>query len=362
MSAPKNEERAYKTLLFAGPWRIEFRDQPVVDLKPDEVLIETMYTGISRGTEMTVYRGTSPFYRKRFDPVPRLFVDGDETSFRYPMEFGYENVGRIVEMGTDVRGYELGDIVFTPTQHAESIVMSTTQTGPFFGSLVPVVKLPGNLSPELGLFLALGGVAYNAVLDGQLLLGENVAVFGAGVIGLLTVQLCRLAGAAGIFVIDPIESRRALARRFGATHVFDPGGGEDVSLAIRGLTGGRGADLAIELSGTYPGLHEAIRSVGYNGRVVVSGFPIGAGEELRLGEEFHHNRVRLISSQSFGVSPHVSDRWDPARRTLAVLAMLPKLDLTPMITHRFRFADAAKAFELVDTHPEDVLQVVLQYE
>jgi 2-desacetyl-2-hydroxyethyl bacteriochlorophyllide A dehydrogenase len=362
VSAAKESTRVPQTLLFAGPKRIEFRDQPPVALKADEVLIRTMFSGISRGTEMTVYRGTSPFYGKCFDPAVRLFLKSGQPSFQYPLEFGYENVGRIVALGSEVKGYREGDIVFTPTQHAERIVMSTTQPGPFFGSLVPVVRLPNGLPPESGIFLALTGVAYNAVLDGQLLLGESVAVFGAGVIGLLTVQLCRLAGAAQIFVIDPIESRRALAERFGATHVFDPGSGEDVSLTMRRLTDGRGADLAIEVSGSYAGLHEAIRCVGYNGRVVVSGFSAGPGEALWLGSEFHHNRVRLISSQSFGVAPEVSDRWDPARRTLAALALLPRLDLAPMITHRFKFAEAAKAFESVDTRPEDVLQVVLEYE
>ena len=62
------------------------------------------------------------------------------------------------------------------------------------------------------------------------------------------------------------------------------------------------------------------------------------------------------------MAPEISDRWDPARRTASALALLPRLNLAPMITHRFKFADAAKAFELVDIRPDDVLQVVLEYE
>ncbi|MBI4578059.1 MAG: zinc-binding alcohol dehydrogenase [Planctomycetes bacterium] len=351
----------YRTLLFAGPRRIEFREQATEPLKPDEVRIQTMYSGISRGTEMTVYRGTSPYLKKRFDPQTKLFRATEQPSWQYPIEFGYENVGRIVETGPAVQGFGVGDVVFTPTQHTEMLVMSTTQTGPFFGDLVPVVKLPAGLAPELGVFLALAGVAYNAMLDGEPLLGESVAVFGGGVIGLLSVQLCRLAGAEQVFLIEPIASRRELGRKMGATHSFDPSAGEDVSLAIRELTAGRGADVAIEVTGAYAALHEAIRSVGYNGRVVVSSYLAGYGEAIELGDEFHHNRVRLISSQSFGVNPAVSDRWNPARRTLATLNLLPRLQLAPMITHRFKFDQAGQAFDVLDRQPDQVLQVVLTY-
>jgi threonine dehydrogenase-like Zn-dependent dehydrogenase len=271
-------------------------------------------------------------------------------------------VGQIVETGAGVRGFAEGDVVFTPEPHAEQLVLSTTQTGPFFGQLVPILKLPPELLPEHGVFLPLLGVAYNALLDGQLLIGESVAVFGAGVIGLLAVQLCRRAGAEQVMVLDPIESRRELARQLGATHVFDPAGRDDIALAIRELTQGRGSDLAIEASGSYAALQEAIRTVGYNGRVVVSSYLVGAGAPLQLGEEFHHNRVRLISSQSFGVSPDLSDRWDPARRTRACLSMLPRMELAPMITHRFPFVQAARAFAMVDERPNEVLQVVLEYD
>ena len=353
--------KQYRTLMFAGPGRIEFQEHTVEPLKPDEVRIQTMYSGISRGTELTVYRGTSPYLKKTFDPNAKLFRTTDRPSWHYPLEFGYESVGRIVEAGPAVRGFDLGDVVFTPTAHMEMVVMSTTRTGPFFGDLVPVVTLPRELPPELGVFLALAGVAYNTMLDGRPLLGESVAVFGGGVIGLISLQMCRLAGVENAILIEPIAARRELGRQLGATHVFDPTAGEDVSLAIRELTSGRGADLAIEATGAYAALHEAVRSVGYNGRVVVGSYLAGYGDQLELGDEFHHNRVRLISSQSFGVSPDVSDRWNPARRTLAALALLSRLQLAPMITHRFRFDQAGKAFELLDRSPDQVLQVVLTY-
>jgi len=351
----------FKTIMFTGPRKIEFQDATSTPLKADEVRIKTIYSGISRGTEMTVYRGTSPLYKKFYDPEIKLFLKSDQVTFTYPLEFGYENIGRIVDAGPDVKGYGVGDIVFTPMPHTEYINLSTTEPSVFFGDLVPILKIPQQIKPEAGVFAPLLGVAYNTILDGRLILGENVAIFGAGVIGLLTTQLCRLAGAEQIYVVDPLPSRRELAKKFGATHLFDPNCGEDISKTIRDLTGGRGADLTIELSGAYGGLQEAIRSVGYNGRVVVGSF-LAKGEPLELGEEFHHNRIRLISSQSFGVAPDISDRWNPARRMLTVMKLLSKLKLEVMITNRFKFSEAAEAFALVDEHPQDVLQIILEYE
>lgn len=350
-----------KTLVFAAPGQVAFQEQSLAPLGASDVRIKTICSGISRGTEMTVYRGTSPLFRKLHDPGTRLFLVSDLPTFRYPLAFGYENVGRIVEVGKAVRGFSDGDIVFTPMPHAELITLSTTEPSVFFGDLAPILKIPEGLRPEMGVFAALLGVAYNNVLDGQLLLGESVVIFGAGVVGLLAVQLCRLGGAEQVFVVDPLLSRRELAERFGASQVFDPTARVDISKAIRDLTDNRGADLAIELSGAYRGLQEAMRSVGYNGRVVVGSF-LARGEPLELGEEFHHNRIRLISSQSFGVAPQISDRWNPARRMLATMRLLTKVELEPMISHRFRFHEAAKAFALLDQHPESVLQVIMEYE
>ena len=351
----------FKTVMFTGPKKIELQDVSSGPLKADEIRIKTIYSGISRGTEMTVYRGTSPLFNKLYDSDIKLFLKSDLASFTYPLEFGYENIGRIVEAGPEVSGYAVGDIVFSPMQHTEYLNLSTTESSVFFGDLVPILKMPRQIKPESGVFAPLLGVAYNGILDGELNLGESVAIFGAGVVGLLTAQLCRLAGAEQIFVIDPLPARRELAEQFGATHLFDPNCAEDVSQAIRELTDGRGADLAIELSGVHAGLQEAIRSVGYNGRVVVGSF-LEKGGSLQLGEEFHHNRIRLISSQSFGVAPGISDRWNPARRMLTVMKLMTKLQLEAMITHRFKFSEAAKAFALLDQYPQDVLQIIMEYE
>jgi threonine dehydrogenase-like Zn-dependent dehydrogenase len=166
-----------------------------------------------------------------------------------------------------------------------------------------------------------------------------------------------------VIAVDGLAPRRELAARLGASHVLDPGE-VDVADAIRTLTDGRGADVCLEVSGSYAALHEAVRSVAYSSRVCAAGFFQGRGEGLRLGEEFHHNRVQIVGSQISGVSPLLRHRWDGYRlaRTAMDLASSGSLDLAALISHRIPLDDAADAYRLLDERPFEALQVVLTVE
>jgi len=222
-------------------------------------------------------------------------------------------------------------------------------------------RLPAGLEPLAGAFARVGAIAYNAVLAADIHLGEDVAVFGQGVIGLLTTRLARLSGAT-VTAVDALETRLAAARGFGAAHTLDARRGK-VAEALRGLTGGRGADLAIEISGAYPALHEALRSVAPGGRVVASGFYQGEGVGLRLGDEFHHNRIELISSQISGVAPDASHRWSKLRlwQTAVRLQHEGRLNLLPLITDTVPFAAAPALFDRLDRGDPAILQSVLDF-
>jgi 2-desacetyl-2-hydroxyethyl bacteriochlorophyllide A dehydrogenase len=337
--------------VFRAPRTVAMRDVEEPGLEHNQVRIRTLFSGISRGTEMAVYRGEAPFYTKRFDPVTRLFIAAAEPDWHYPLPYGYENVGEVTEVGAGVSGLRPGDVVFTYSPHQTQVVIDEQQAYP----------LPETVAPEEGVFVALLGVAYNAILDAQILLGETVAIFGMGVVGLLLVQLARLSGAAQIIAVDLLDSRLAHARRLGAHRTVVPGQVPDVALEIRRWTENRGADVAIECSGSSTALNEAIRTVGFQGRVVAVSFITGEARKLYLGEEFHHNRVRIVSSQAAGVNPALTPRWNSARKLSAALNLLPQLDLDGLISHRFPFEQAAQAYQVVDQHPEESLQVILTY-
>jgi threonine dehydrogenase-like Zn-dependent dehydrogenase len=130
---------------------------------------------------------------------------------------------------------------------------------------------------------------------------------------------------------------------------------------VRELTGGLGADVAIEITGNYRALQEAIRAVAYGSRVCVAGFFQGEGAGLSLGEEFHHNRVQIVSSQISGVGASLQHRWNRYRlaSTAISLAATGRLKVIPLITHTVPLAEAADAYRMLDARPSEALQVVL---
>jgi threonine dehydrogenase-like Zn-dependent dehydrogenase len=182
-----------------------------------------------------------------------------------------------------------------------------------------------------------------------------------GVLGQIGAQLARLNGAR-VIAVDRFSWRLELARQLGARHVLNASEGA-VAERIRELTSGRGADVCLEVSGVYPALHEAIRSVAYSARVVAAGFFQGEEIGLALGEEFHHNRVQLVCSQIGGVAPALRYRWDEYRlqRTFMDLATAKQVQVEPLVSRVMPVEQASQAFELLDQTPEDVMQVVLGF-
>jgi 2-desacetyl-2-hydroxyethyl bacteriochlorophyllide A dehydrogenase len=247
----------------------------------------------------------------------------------------------------------VGDVVYGIWGHrSESVVPADALAGH---------TLPSGLDPVAGVFVRVGAIALNALLAADLHVTESVVVTGQGVIGLLATRLAVLSGAT-VLAVDRIERRRAAARHFGAAHTLDPTSGSDVAAQVRALTGA-GADAAIELSGAYPALHEAIRSVQPGGRVVAAGFYQGPATGLDLGEEFHHNRVSLVASQIGGLPTALAHRWDVARLQRAVLDLVAagRLDVTSLVSHVVPVSEAASAYRLLDEDPSGALQVVLDF-
>jgi 2-desacetyl-2-hydroxyethyl bacteriochlorophyllide A dehydrogenase len=342
-------------LLLTAPRAVALAPYDDPPLQLDQVRAEAIVSGISHGTEVALYRGASPFDRKRFDLDLRLF-EQDAGTEPYPLRPGYEWVGRVSAVGTEVRGIAVGDVVHATLPHRETHTVTIADDA-------AALVLPPRLEPERAALLQSTAIALQAAHDARIKAGDRVAVFGLGTFGLLAVQLARLSGAGWIAAVDPIASRRELARTFGADLTLDPGGC-DAGKEIRLADGGGGVDVAIEFSGRYAALHEALRSTRVAGTVVAAGFYTGdAGSDLRLGEEFHHNRLTLVGSMSGWDAPHREPGWNRRRLRTTALDLLARgrLDVDALITHRIPFERAADAYELIDRRPDETLRVLLTY-
>lgn len=326
-------------------------------LLPRSVRVRTYVSGLSAGTELTAYRGTNPYLTQHWDPELRRFRPG-ASSFAYPLlAWGYSEVGEVVEVSDDAPAGSPapGAIVWGAWGHRSDAVVPLDRASPRV--------VPHGVDPVAASFARVGAIALNAVLAAELSLGELVVVFGQGVIGLLATRLAGLSGA-DVVAVDQLDQRLAVAASLGARTVRadDPRG---VAEAVDALLGDarRAPDACIELSGSTRALHEAIRTAGQDGTVVAAGFYQGDAVGLRLGDEFHHNRVRLVASQIGAVPPALRDRWDVLRmeQTVVRLVQQHKIDTAPLVSHLVPASQVADAFEMLDERPADALQVVLDF-
>jgi len=340
-------------LVLAAPRHIEFRDYQQSPPGDREVLVRSIMSGISHGTEMNHYRGTVPFHERTFDPELRVFRPVDQADVPpYPKLIGYENVGEVVAVGPAVTTVRPGDRVVAWARHRHSSAVSEDQ----------VIPLPPGVRPEEGVCTTLAAVALTAAHDAGIKIGDSVAIFGLGAVGLFTVQMARLSGAGHIYAIDLLPDRRQRALALGADEALDPAH-EDAAFYIKAGTRG-GADVSIEASGSYHALHQALRCAHTAGLVVTLGFYQGGGTPLALGEEWHHNRLTMLSSMGAWGCPHRNHpMWDTdrVRRTVLDLFAKGKLDAMSLVTHRFPFLEARQAYELIDRDPNACLKAVLEY-
>ena len=341
---------------FTAPGQVALVPCEAQPLTPRSVRVRTWYSGISAGTELTAYRGSNPYLTRTWDPDRRLFVDPADTagpSFAYPVSgWGYSEVGEVVERADDVDAPAVGDIVHGIWGHRSEAV-------------VPADSVAWRVwSPDAaiaGTFARVGSIALNAVLAADTRVGDRVAVYGQGVIGLLTTRLATIAGAT-VVAVDMLPRRLDAARAMGAaeTVAADVAGG--AGAVVREWSRG-GVDAAIEISGSDRALHEAVRSVVVDGTVVASGFYQGGAANLRLGEEFHHNRVRIVASQISGTPVALGARWDQPRlvRTFMDLVRRGQVDAASLVTDVVDAAEVAAVFERLDRGDPDILQAVLRF-
>jgi len=343
-----------EALLLEAPRKLAFEPLSCAPLGPDEVRIRTLHSGVSAGTELSQYRGTNPFMHVQWDANLRLFRKGDGPSWPYPVRnLGYEEVGEIIELGSGVTGVAVGQRLFGTWGHRTHHVVTQDYA---LDRL-----MPDGADPRIGIFSHIGAVALNGVHDAAIRMGDLVVVFGLGVPGQIVAQAARASGAT-VIGVDPVRARRETALQLGADRVLDPTT-TSIAETIKTETGGRGADVCIEVSGAAPALSEAIRTVAYASRVVAMGFFQGEVQGLQLGQEFHHNRIELICSQISGVAPASSHRWSKLRLWQSAIRLQDegRLNLIPLITHDVPFQGAPNLFERLDRGDPDILQSMLSF-
>jgi threonine dehydrogenase-like Zn-dependent dehydrogenase len=355
---------------FRAPHEVEIFHYEEGELPPGQFRVKTLYCGISTGTEMTHFQGTSPYLESRWDDELKLFRDGEGAGWQYPLPFsGYMQSGRVE--ASRAEGVRAGDAVGMTYGHKTGHTVDPRHE--LFWTLPP------DLDPVLGIYVAqMGPICANGVLHadadafgpnvqafGAGVRGRSVLVCGTGVIGLLVGMMCQWAGASEVGIAGRNPFKLGVAQALGMIP-FDTRR-EDVGVAAKTRwhdgAGGRGAHVAFQCSGSDALLNDALRALEPQGAVVDLGFYQGGADRVLLGREFHHNGLRHVCAQIGRVPRPLAGAWDRRRlasETVAFLQAEGGRVREHLITHRFPFAEAQRAFDLLSDGGKDALQVVLE--
>lgn len=351
-------------------------EAPAPTLRRSSVLIDTSVTLVSAGTErMLVGFGKASYLEKARQQPERVkmvlekvgtdglltTIDAVRSKLAQPLPLGYCNVGVVAQAGADVQGIKVGDRVVSNGPHAD--VVSVSQ------NLCAVV--PDCVDDESAAFTVVASIGLQGMRLAQPTLGECFVVTGAGLIGLLTVQLLRAQGCR-VLAIDFDDSKLALAAGFGA-QVCNPGRGEDPVAAGLAFSRGKGVDGVLITASTKSSdpVTQAARMSRKRGRIVLVGV---TGLELNRAD-FYEKELSFQVSCSYGpgrYDPEYEEkgrdyplgfvRWTEQRNFEAVLDLMAsgQLDVSPLITHRYAFEDAERAYESL-TSDTSGLGILLQY-
>jgi NADPH:quinone reductase-like Zn-dependent oxidoreductase len=276
-------------LWHVAPQRSEIRSVKV-SARSDDVIVRTVVSAISRGTERLVWSGAVP--ESEYARMRAPFQEGD---FPFPVKYGYACVGR-VEAGPAAL---LGRLVFALHPHQTLFALPAAAVTP----------LPAGADPRRACLAANMETALNAVWDSGAAPGDRIAVIGGGAVGALTAALLTRLPGAEVWVVDVAEARAEVAARLGAAFATPDRAPE-------------GCDVSFHCSASAGGLATAMATLGPEATLVEMSWH-GAGETpVALGGAFHSQRLRIVSSQVGSLPPARRPRWDHARRLAKALEIV----------------------------------------
>ena len=354
----------------------EIAEVPVPIIKKGCLLIKTTNSLLSAGTErMLVEFGKASLIDKaKQQPdkvkqiIDKIKTDGlistVNTVFNRldePLPMGYCNVGEVIDVGANVSGFQIGDRVASNGAHAEYVCIPQNLCA----------KIPQNVTNEQATFTVLGSIGLQGVRLFKPELGEKVIVYGAGLIGLIVIQLL-LASGCEVLAIDLNKDRLEIAKKFGAQIYCPVGKTDQVSQAVA-FSDGIGVDGVIITASakTDEIIHYAAQMCRKRGRIVLVGV---VGLNIQRSD-FYEKELTFQVSCSYGPGRYDNQyeqngldypvgfvRWTEGRNFNAILSSISsgKIDINSLITHRFDFSQSVEAYKTM-TENKNALGIILKY-
>jgi len=320
------EARAFWTV---APGRGEIRSETLRTPLPGDVVVQALFSGVSRGTEALVFAGGVP--RSEWARMRAPFQAGE---FPGPVKYGYASVGRVCTPG------ELeGRAVFVLHPHQTRYVVPAPA----------VHQLPPNLPPERAVLAAHLETALNGVWDARPHLGDRIAVIGAGTVGCLVAWLASRIPGCVVQLVDVNPARARIAQALGVPFSLPADAAPD-------------ADLVIHASGSPDGLNLAIGLAGFEARIVEMSWFGDRPATVQLGGAFHARRLAIVSSQVGHVAPAQRSRWSTHRRMQLALELLTESALDALVTGESEFDDLPVVMARLAAAPGETLCHRIRYQ
>lgn len=354
-----------KRLILTPTGQIEIEELAVPSPGPDQILVRIHTTQVSAGSEINGVRRR------------RLAEPDEQVTFK-PTGLGYTAIGEVEQIGSRITDWQVGERVLCGGNHATHWLVTPSKAGE--ETAIPqefrIERLPPGLSDVEAAFCVLGDVALHGVRRAQIQLGESAAIHGLGVVGLMALQLCRLAGAYPLIGADLDEERLALARQMGASHTVNAGS-QDVVDEIRSVTQlpwrwrgalpnmqqGSGAEVQLHCTsfiGNYPTL---IKAAADRGRIVLVGAT--SGSVAIESNELFRREIQILGSYQTGmIDTHPYWPWTRTRNQHVILGLIGrgKLNVKPLISHVAHYSEAPALYDRMAAGPQGWLSVFFTWE
>lgn len=309
-------------ILFTDVAKAELLVTETADMASDEVLVKTEYSAISAGTERANLMGM------------QNVMGGDI----FPRALGYCSVGIIVDAGADIKNYKVGDRVLVyHGVHADYNKVKENK----------LTLVPDGVDPKDAALVIIAAMGLGGVRKLNIELGESAMIIGLGLLGMFAVEFARLEGAYPLIVSDLNPERRALALELGADYALDPSDPDYIS-KVKEITGGRGVNAIVEVTGASVALEQALKFVSYMGRISLLGCTRVSECQIDYYSEVHRPGVKLIGAHNM-VRPSTDSfpgYWTMHDDCVAILNLIKgnRIKIDPIISNVLTPHDAPEIF------------------
>ncbi len=336
-------------VVIREPFQVEVREVDLPAPAANQILVQTAVSAISPGTELAVWTGTHQWLK-----------DPSLPEWKFPFRSGYSAAGTVAAVGADVSGWQPGDRVSYPGNHASAELLTLGhERGRWW-------RLPDDLNFETAAPAVIARYGMGAAIRAGITLGRSAAVLGLGIIGQWSLRCLLAAGAYPVIGIDGVKMRRESARAAGADHVLDPGAG-DLKQQLADVLGTRGAEIVADATGVPDAVSSAMALACDGGQVIIVGSPRGRAKDVNFYDDLHRRYLEVTGAHGNMLFEPAHTRlagaWDidKAQRWLLASLAAGRLNSTGLITQRIRPADMASAYDGLLNKKEEYLGVIVDW-